>query len=107
MSTPPPSQSPVPPQPPAALKRPSLAKRPIGKSDGALVLWSAFCVILWIVGGGSGAAFVIAFVVWVVPAFWLTIIYLVARAGRRRCPRCGLSVKPGRIDCGACGRVFE
>lgn len=109
MSIPPPSQPPVRPQP-AAVKRPSLAKRPVGKSDGALILWTVFCVLLWIIaasGGGAYAGFVVAFVVWVVPAFWLTMIYLVARAGRRRCPRCGLNVKPGRIDCGACGRVFE
>ena len=84
-----------------------------GKSDGVLIAWSVFCVI-WFLGaayGGEGASnpgmvFGIIFVIWVGPAFLLTIIYLMARAGRRRCPVCGTHVPTGRTQCAGCGHNF-
>ena len=98
--------------PAAAPRGPRQGYRP-GKSDGVLIAWSVFCLI-WFLGtayGGEGASnpgmvFGIIFVVWVGPAFLLTIIYLIARAGRRRCPACGTHVKTGRTGCAGCGHDF-
>ena len=66
--------------PPAPPKPPRQGYRP-GKSDGVLIAWTVLCGI-WSLGafaGGSednGYGFAIMFVIWVIPAFWLTIIYL-------------------------------
>jgi hypothetical protein len=66
------------------------------------VIWSGLCLMLFFLGGATGAALVITFFVWVVPAFCLTIIYLLARSGRRKCPACGNGVKVGLTGCPTC-----
>src|ERR1700710_1833890 len=81
-------------------------KRQLGKSDGLLAIWSGLCLVLAILGGGSGVAFVLMFFIWVGPAFCLTIIYLLARSGRRKCPACGNGVKVGLTACPTCQHDF-
>jgi hypothetical protein len=70
--------------------------------------------VLWAIGAAmsrghhdsDGLVFVIMFFIWAGPAFLLTIIYLIARAGRRRCPVCGTHVPTGRTQCAGCGHSF-
>ena len=97
----------TPPKPPGA---PRQGYRP-GKSDGVLIAWTVLCGLWWLAllidnPDNGRVAFAVIFVVWAIPAFWLTIIYLVARAGRRRCPVCGTHVKTGRTECAGCGHNF-
>ena len=99
--------------PPAPPKPPQQRYRP-GKSDGALIAWTALCALIPLIalpqstpGDGSSPRGSSAFLIWVVPAFWLTIIYLIARAGRRRCPVCGTHVPTGRTQCVGCGHQLR
>ena len=98
-----------PPTPPPSSKPPRQGYRP-GKSDGVLIAWTVVCALWWfgafIDSENAGIGLAIMFVIWAIPAFWLTIIYLVARAGRRRCPVCGTHVKTGRTQCAGCGHNF-
>jgi hypothetical protein len=72
--------------------------------------WSVLCglpaLVAMLAGANVIATWLVMFFVWVGPAFLLLIIYLIARAGRRRCPVCGNHVTPGLTRCGACGHDF-
>jgi hypothetical protein len=102
-STPPPRTPPTHWPPP---QRPQ-----VGKSDGALIAWTVLYVGFSMLVGVTTDATVagillVLFVPWAFVAFWLTIIYLIARAGRRRCPVCGATLRTGDTGCGRCGHDF-
>lgn len=111
MSAPPPSSSsPLFPVTPAPPRR----KTSIGKSDGALIVWTAlyvgFSILVGLSSGGEvtpAGALAILFIPWALVAFPLTIIYLIARAGRRTCPVCGVSLHTGETGCVSCGTDFR
>ena len=78
----------------------------VGKSDGLLWIWSILCLIWWVAAGATTVGFIVIGAVWIGPAFMLTVIYLIARAGRRRCPVCGVTLAVGVTGCDACGHDF-
>ena len=109
-STPPPRHTDLRLRLPAPATAPRQGYRP-GKSDGVLIAWTVLCALIPLTALFNDpdtvvVAWIAGFFIWVGPAFLLTIIYLMARSGRRRCPVCGTHVQTGRTQCAGCGHNF-